>query len=117
MLVAFVGLVLHFLHFRQRRDIYLAHCPGSVASSVALTAHSGFGQLLLPYDDPAGLSRALAPFRFSLDRRTGAIIVDDSTLAYAGELPVQPVRDETMMTLIDRRKDGTPEAERKDSIG
>jgi hypothetical protein len=109
--VASVVLVLHYLHFKQRREIYLAHPPGSIGSAVALTARSGFGELLLPYDDVAAFSRALAPFRFCLDRRTGAIVVDDSSIAYAGELPVQAVRDETMMTLI--RKD--PPLQRKDS--
>lgn len=106
--VSGVVLVLHFLHFRQRRDIYLAHAPGSIASSVALTAHSGFGELLMPYDNKEALTRALEPFRFCLDRRTGAIVVDDSSFAYAGELPVRPTRDETMMTLI-KRSSTSPE--------
>jgi hypothetical protein len=104
--ISSVVLVLHYLHFKQRRNVYLAHPPGSLASNIALTAHSGFGQLLLPYDDQAALARALEPFRFCLDRRTGAIVVDDSSVAYAGELPPQPTRDETMMTLIKRH--GTP---------
>jgi hypothetical protein len=115
--VASLVLVLHYMHFRRRRDIYLAHPPGSIASALSLTARSGFGELLLPYDNVPAFSRALAPFRFCLDRRTGAIVVDDSSVAYAGELPAQAVRDETMMTLIDKdqvhqRKDsadpGTP---------
>ena len=70
---------------------------------MALTAHSGIGELLLPYDSPEEFSRALAPLRFCLDRRTGAIVVDDTSIAYAGKLlpPLaRPVRDETMMTLI-----------------
>ena len=96
-------LVLHYLHFRQRRDVHLTHVPGTIASTVALTAHSGFGELLLPYDDQAGLARALEPLRLCLDRRTGAIVVDDSSFAYAGELPARPARDETMMTLIKTR--------------
>lgn len=98
--VAVVVLGLHFVHFKRRRDIYLAHPPGSIASAMALTSHSGFGELLLPYDNAESFSRSLASFRFCLDRRTGAIVVDDSTIAYAGELPPQAVRDETMMTLI-----------------
>ncbi|KAF8495945.1 hypothetical protein F5888DRAFT_1615206 [Russula emetica] len=110
--ISSVVLVLHYLHFKQRREIYLAHPPGSIASNVALTAHSGFGELMLPYDDGAALARALEPLRFCLDRRTGAIVVDDSSFAYAGELPSRPARDETMMTLI-KRKD-TP-TERRDS--
>ena len=100
--VAIVALVLHYLHFKRRRDIYLAHPPGSIASAMALTAHSGFGEVLLPYDNKEAFSRALAPLRFCLDRRTGAIVVDDSTVAYAGDLPAQAVRDETMMTLISK---------------
>jgi hypothetical protein len=106
--VSSVVLVLHYLHFKQRRDIYLAHPPGTIASNVALTAHSGFGELLLPYDNQEALAKALEPFRFCLDRRTGAIVVDDSSVAYAGELPARPVRDETMMTLM-TKKDMPPE--------
>ena len=78
MLVAGVTLWLHWLHVRQRRDIYLSHMPGSIGSAVALTSHSGLVQLLKPYDDLAAYSRALAPLRFRLDRRTGGIVVDDS---------------------------------------
>lgn len=54
----------------------------------------------MPYDNSAALARALAPLRFGLDRRTGAIVVDDSAIADAGELSTQAVRDETMMTLM-----------------
>ena len=113
--VASVVLILHYLHFRRRRDVHLTHPPGSIASGLALTAYSGFGELMLPYDDQAGLARALEPLRFSLDRRTGAIVVDDSAFAYAGELPPArptPTRDETMMTLI-KRNNSPPE--RRDS--
>jgi hypothetical protein len=101
--VASVVLVLHYMHFRQRRDVNLTHPPGSIGSAMALTAHSGFGELLLPYDNMEAFSRALAPLRFCLDRRTGAIVVDDNSIAYAGGLPaslMRSVRDETMMTLI-----------------
>ena len=113
--ISSVVLVLHYLHFRQRRDIHLTHPPGTIASNVALTAHSGFGELMLPYDDQTELARALEPLRFCLDRRTGAIAVDDSAFAYAGELPPArptPTRDETMMTLI-KRNNSPPE--RRDS--
>ncbi|KAF8259241.1 hypothetical protein EI94DRAFT_1616713 [Lactarius quietus] len=99
---------LHFLHLRERRPIYLAHPPGSIGSAVALTSHSGFGELLLPYDDYTTFSRALAPLRFSLDRRTGAIVVDDSAVAYVGEMSRQSTRDETMMTLMGKGR-GTSE--------
>ena len=108
--VASVVLGLHYVHLQRRRDIYLAHPPGSIASAMALTAHSGFGEVLMPYDNAKTFSRALAPLRFCLDRRTGAIVVDDSTVAYAGVLPAQAVRDESTVTLISKN----PPAPRKD---
>jgi len=111
--IALVVLCLHFWHFRQRRDIYLTRCPGSIGSAVALTARSGFGDLLKPYDNDEQLSRALGSLRFRLDQRTGAIIVDDSAIAFAGEIPAQAVRDETMMTLIRHGQ----RHEREDSFG
>ena len=60
-------------------------------------------------------SRALAPFRFCLDRRTGAIVVDDNSIAYAGEMPAPPVRDETMMTLISKDEPGGLKASGEES--
>jgi hypothetical protein len=103
-LVAGVTFMLHSLHVRQRRDIYLTHMPGSIGSAVALTSHSGFGQLLMPYDDRAACSRALAPLRFCLDRRTGAIVVDDSTTPADTDnmemASLAAVKDETMPMAI-----------------
>ncbi|KAI9439330.1 hypothetical protein H4582DRAFT_1948548 [Lactarius indigo] len=113
LMTAAVVFFLHFWHFRERRDIYLAHPPGSIGSAVALTSHSGFGELLMPYDNTPTFSRALAPLRFRLDRRTGAIVVDDSAIAYAGETSTQTVRDETMMTLIGKG----PRHRHEDSLG
>lgn len=112
-MTAAIVIVLHFWHFRERRDIYLAHPPGSIGSAVALTSHSGFGELLMPYDNVSTFSRALAPLRFRLDRRTGAIVVDDSAIAYAGESSTQTARDETMMTLIGK----APRHRQEDSLG
>ena len=67
----------------------------------------------MPYDNLPAFSRALAPFRFSLDRRTGAIVVDDSAVAYAGKESTLTARDETMMTLIGN----TPRHQREESFG
>lgn len=113
LLTAGIIFCLHFWHFRERRDIYLAHPPGSIGSSVALTSHSGFGELLMPYDNMPTFSRALAPLRFRLDRRTGAIVVDDSAVAYAGESSTQVARDETMLMLIGKG----PRHRQEDSVG
>jgi len=67
----------------------------------------------MPYDNSATFSRALAPLRFRLDRRTGAIVVDDSAIAYAGESSKQAVREETMTMLIGRG----PRHKQEDSLG
>jgi hypothetical protein len=85
MFTAAVTFVLHLLHFHQRRRIRLAHSPGSIGSAVALTSRSGFGELLLPHETGAELSRALRPHRFCLDGN-GAIIVDDSAIAEMGQI-------------------------------
>ena len=95
-LTAAVLLVLHFMHRRRRRNIRLAHSPGTICSAVALTWHSGFGELLMPYENEAQFSRKLASLRFCLDRLTGAIVLDDSAIAEAEDL-----RDETMTTLVE----------------
>jgi len=113
MMLSIMVFFTHLMHFRQRKDIEIPHPPGSIISSVALTSHSGFGDLLAPYDNQAAFSRALAPLRFCLDRRTGAIIVDESAVAYAGDLPTHVARDETMMTLIGKSQQHL----REDSLG
>ena len=84
------------MHRRRRRNIRLAHSPGTICSAVALTWHSGFGELLMPYENEAQFSRKLASLRFCLDRLTGAIVLDDSAIAEAEDL-----RDETMTTLVE----------------
>ena len=66
---------------------------------MALTLHSGFGELLLPYDI-ATFSRGFAPLRFALNCRTGAIVVDDSAVSYVGEPSRLEAKDETVRTLI-----------------
>ncbi|KAH0580508.1 hypothetical protein H2248_002002 [Termitomyces sp. 'cryptogamus'] len=76
-LVGFFGIVLQVLHQRERRKVPLTTPPGSIGAVVSLTARSGFGELLLPYDDEAALHRKLRGLTFRLDRRTGAIVADD----------------------------------------
>lgn len=68
---------MHISHRRARRNLWLASLPGSIASIAALTAHSGFGELLFPYDDIPTIDRKLAGFKFYLDQRTGAILADN----------------------------------------
>ncbi|KII84757.1 hypothetical protein PLICRDRAFT_94907 [Plicaturopsis crispa FD-325 SS-3] len=76
-LIGIVGIVVHFIHSRARRNLYLTSPPGSIAAIVSLTSRSGFGDLLLPYDDEETLRRKLSGLRFRLDRRTGAIVADE----------------------------------------
>ena len=77
LLVAFSGTLIHLMHRRERRNVYLTHPPGSVAASTALAYHSGFGELLLPYDNDETMAHKLRSLRFGFDKRTGAIYADD----------------------------------------
>jgi hypothetical protein len=99
--IALAGLYVHISHRRARRNLLLTTPPGSIASTVALTSRSGFGELLLPYDDEATIRRKLAGLRFHLDPRTGAILADD---AVEYDSYAQVVPDETMMSLLDPRR-------------
>ncbi|KAI9463877.1 hypothetical protein HD554DRAFT_2123510 [Boletus coccyginus] len=75
--VGLVGLVVHYLHRRARRRLWLTSPPGSIAAIVSLTSRSGFGELLLPYDDERRMRDSLAGLTFRLDRRTGAIVAEE----------------------------------------
>ncbi len=54
----------------------------------------------MPYDNMATFERALAPLRFSLDKRTGAIVVDDASVALSGLSSTELARHESMAKLI-----------------
>ncbi|KAN0078157.1 hypothetical protein V8E55_010214 [Tylopilus felleus] len=75
--IGLVGFGTHLLHRRSRRNLWLTTPPGSIASIVALTSRSGFGQLLLPYDDQKRMQENLAGLTFRMDERTGAIVAED----------------------------------------
>ncbi len=75
--IGLVGIVTHLLHRRQRRNLYLTSAPGTIATIIALSSHSGFGELLYPYDNKKAIREKFANLRFSLDRRTGAIVADE----------------------------------------
>ena len=75
--IGLVGLAVHYLHRRARRRLWLTSPPGSIAAIVSLTSRSGFGELLLPYDDERQMRDNLAGLTFRLDRRTGAIVAEE----------------------------------------
>ncbi|KAF5319193.1 hypothetical protein D9619_008744 [Psilocybe cf. subviscida] len=91
-----IGMLVHFNHRRQRQTLKLAAPPGSIASVVALTSRSGFGDMLYPYDDEATLEKKLDGLRFRLDRRTGAILAEDLD----SEAPDGMGRDDAMLSLL-----------------
>ncbi|KAH7886617.1 hypothetical protein F5I97DRAFT_1020265 [Phlebopus sp. FC_14] len=76
-LIGLVGFVVHLLHKRSRRNVWLTSPPSSIAAIVSLTSRSGFGELLLPYDDERRMRHNLAGLTFRLDRRTGAIVAEE----------------------------------------
>jgi hypothetical protein len=75
-LMGAAGAVIHFISRRERRKLLLATRPGSIAAIVSLTSRSGWGELLLPYDDQDSIAEKLGALKFGLDARTGAIIAD-----------------------------------------
>ncbi|VDB84599.1 unnamed protein product [Peniophora sp. CBMAI 1063] len=74
-----ICIAVHLYHHRARRNVYLPHHPGDIASAVAMTAHSGFGELLYPYDNDSTIAGKLDGLRFRLDRRTSAIVVESDS--------------------------------------
>lgn len=103
-----VGIIIistHIIHWRSRREVYLTHAPGSIATVVSQTSRSGFGELLLPYDDEEHMRKKLEGLRFRLDKRTGAIVVDDRAVAFGGpSAPSTPdAREQSMMALMGQR--------------
>lgn len=83
-IIGIVGLVVHYLHRRARRTLWLTSPPGSIAAIVSLTSRSGFGELLLPYDDERRMQDSLAGLTFCLDQRTGAIVAEEDFGAAEG---------------------------------
>ncbi|KAG1795683.1 uncharacterized protein HD556DRAFT_368369 [Suillus plorans] len=75
--IGIASLIVHVLHKRSRRNLWLTSPPGSIATIVALTSRSGFGDLLLPYDDVSRMKSNLAGLTFRLDKRTGAIVAEE----------------------------------------
>ncbi|KAI9463847.1 hypothetical protein HD554DRAFT_2175357 [Boletus coccyginus] len=75
--IGLVGFLIHCLHRHARRRLWLTCPPGSIAAIVSLTSRSGFGELLLPYDDERQIRDNLAGLTFCLDPRTGAIITEE----------------------------------------
>lgn len=70
-------LTLGLAHRHIRRGVFIASPPGSIASAVALTSHSGFGMFLVPYDTELSIATKLDSLLFRLDKRTGAIVAYD----------------------------------------
>ncbi|KAF7328967.1 Tubulin beta chain [Mycena venus] len=113
----FLGVFLHLINRRQRRNLFLAAPHGSIAAAVALTSRSGFGDLFVTvrhlnslfhrmnpnagdhrYDDLATIEKKLDGLRFRLDKRTGAIIADD--YEPAGDDTTFRGPDDAMMSLL-----------------
>lgn len=78
-LIGITGLIVHTLHARSRRKLWLTSPPGSIAAIVSLTSRSGFGELLLPYDNEPRMRSRLIGLKFRLDQRTGAIVAEEDS--------------------------------------
>ncbi|KAF9446653.1 hypothetical protein P691DRAFT_708152 [Macrolepiota fuliginosa MF-IS2] len=98
--IGIIGFFVHLLNYRQRSKLILAAPPGSIASITALTARSGFGELLLPYDNEEQLEKKLDGIKFRLDRRTGAIVADEVDEGVPGT-----GREEALLSLLGRQNE------------
>ena len=77
LIIGLALLVIGIAHHRLRQSLFLASPPGSIASAVSLTSHSGFGMFLVPYDTETDIAAKMSTLTFALDERTGAIVAHD----------------------------------------
>ncbi|KAJ3821159.1 hypothetical protein F5878DRAFT_620584 [Lentinula raphanica] len=98
--IGFVGVFIHIISRRQRRGLYLPTAPGTIASTIAMTAHSGFGELLMPTDDEDALERKLSDLRFSIDKRTGAIVATADVSLDPKRMSKKAEQDEMLQSLL-----------------
>lgn len=99
LVIGIIGITVHVIHYRQRRNLRLTSPPGSIAAVVSLTSRSGFGDLLVPYDDERSIKQKLSGLRFRLDRRTGAILAEDD-----GSVGFKQGPDDAMMSLLGQQR-------------
>ncbi|KAL5480378.1 hypothetical protein ACEPAI_1648 [Sanghuangporus weigelae] len=78
LIIGGIMFIVGVVHHRIRKGVFLAAPPGSIASAVALTSHSGFGMFLVPYDNETSIATKLAPLRFRIDERTAAVVATDA---------------------------------------
>lgn len=102
--IGLVGVLVHIISRRQRKGLYLSTPPGTIAATIALSAHSGFGELLMPTDDEETLERKLSGLRFSIDKRTGAIVATAASVSSSSRdskrMSSKPDQDEMMQSLL-----------------
>ena len=82
-----LGVVIHFLHKSEREPLILQHSPGTIASAVAITSDSDFGQLIHGHQRTEDIIQALRDKRFRIDRTTGKIVVEGEAGYETGDVP------------------------------
>lgn len=75
-MVAFFGIIIQMLHRLDRKDLRLAHAPGTIASAVSLGAQTGVGELLQGRRREQDFVEALRGKKFRIDPRTMSIVVE-----------------------------------------
>jgi hypothetical protein len=74
--LAIIGTVVHLLHRAERRDLRLAHSPGTLASAVAIGGNTVVGGMLSAAQDEKELENALENKRFAIDPQRMKIVMD-----------------------------------------
>lgn len=75
-ILACLGFLVHLSHKKLREPLALHHSPGTIASTVAITANSDVGELMHGKQRDKEIVQALQNKRFRLDRNTNKIVLD-----------------------------------------
>jgi precorrin-2 methylase len=76
LLLAVFGTLMHLLHRMERRDLRLAHVPGTIASAVSIGAQTNLGELLAGRQRTEDISSALRDKKFRIDVNTMQVVME-----------------------------------------
>ena len=110
--------ILQWVHRKERRRLFLAGPPGSIASDVSLTSSAKFGLLLNAGDTQKDMRRKLQGMRFGIERATGQIIVEkeSSVSSYVPEDVRYPSED-VRASLLGNPADAKSAVQRDSFVG
>jgi len=76
LLLAVFGAVVQLFHRSERRSLYLAHEPGTIASAVSIGAQTNVGNLLAGRQRTEDIISALQDKKFGIDARSMKVVME-----------------------------------------